>query len=287
MSELMKKAVYASDEIGVYSEADVTVEGIFGDILEDVGDGIRGTGVFLKHLATLDMKKYFESRHVSEVYNQVVSAKRFVDNNRKDIDFEGSKDMVIHVPVGFSFRQKSMLDIIEEELEPTKISVLAILQEFNVELGKIISSKKYREGKDVAQELQNMKIKLQASVTSSFIEIDSRLTGLITDGHKKELGSLVFNIEELSANLYGISKQLRVADETELKDLLSSVENLTKRISIFEKLEQDGEISDSVSKLFEELVTTLASGVTVTAKMHHALYTIGEINSAIALDYLR
>lgn len=289
MNHLMNKPVLNSEEIldSANAQTDITTEGIFGDIMEDIGDGVIGTAVFLKHLATLDMKKYFEDRHRSDIYLQVVSAKRYIDNNKNSIDFGVLKNDVIHVPVGFAFRQKLMIDIIEENLEPTKIATLSILREFNIELGKIISSKKYREGGDVLKEIQDMKTKLHASTTESYEVIDKRITSLMTSTSKEELWKLAPSLEELSNNLHSITIQLKLGDEVELKGMLSDVDNLAKRISVYEKLERDGEIDEKISSRFNELVTSLAASVTVVAKLHHALYTVGEINSTIVLETLR
>jgi len=255
-------------------DVDLTTENIFTDIIEDIGDGIVGAIDFLKHTVTLDLYKYFEDRHNSEIALNLLRAKRYAVNNK--VDFTNKYGLAIddnvYTAIGFDVRLKPLVELLDSSFEEFIDTHNALVEEFNVEIGKIISSETYRMGKDSLSSMKDFTKKVNTEASDRIVDIDEKILGILGVDTKAKLKVICPTSEELLDNLTTVDKVFKATKERDLKEMLKAISGLTNRISTLEDLIEKDMVSKEMEEVFNTLVIHFANSTTIVGKLYHVLY---------------
>jgi len=256
------------------ADVDLTTESIFTDIIEDIGDGIVGAIDFLKHTVTLDLYKYFEDRHNSEIALNLLRAKRYAVNNKVDLanKYGIAIDDDVYTSVGFDVRHKPLVDLLDSNFEKFVSTHNALIEEFNHELGKIISSESYRMGKDSLSSMKEFAKKVNTEASDDIVNIDEKILALLGVDTKAKLRIICPTSEELTDNLTTVDKLFKETKERDLKEMLKAISGMTNRISTLEDLIEKDKVSKEMEEVFNTLVIHFANSTTIVGKLYHLLY---------------
>lgn len=286
MVDIMVLDIKDIEEVKI-NNVEFTTENIFTDIMEDGVDIVNGAFNFLSHVVTLDLYKYFEDRHHSGIAISLQGARRYVSNNIDTIDFTSELEETVYVSPGFNFRTKLMVDILVDEFEDRMNLTNSLMSEFSSELGKIISSTKYRNGDESPKELLAIEAKAIKSNNLTVMELDKKISNILGTRATIAMGDLVPTIEELKSNLTNLENVMKKGSERDLKDLLKAVNNMNNRIKAVQKLIKDKSINGDIMDKFESLVVYFANNITLIGKLYHSLYESSVIMTKVVNNHLK
>ena len=267
------------EQVDALMYPELTSENFVTDVAEDLVYGVKGAFNFLKHVATLDMSEYYDSRMNTKYKRDSYTANRSIKSygNKLDARMVELSGTDIEVAPLFATTLTPLAKIASTVLVEGIKPMIKNLDEFDMLIGGIISGT-YKADLGAVKEV----LKDSENRDAQQVIISKKIANLLgDDSTNTTVGNLVEDGNDLLSLGKHIVKGYDSFEERDVKQLLSSVKRISDRLEYVEEQIINGTLDKSTVDKIIKITVIYANEVSLVGKVVSLLTNTAKIFIAI------